>query len=262
MSIWWAIPGFIGLVGAFMVFGGLGRLFKAQFVSGAFRFLFGGFVVAGAAMIGLVGLNLQTYARLTHEQLAAEIELKQTAPSQFDAIVRKANDKGELKEAQTFPVAGDKVRLEGRVWKLKPWANVIGEDSFYRFERIQGRWDDPAKENATPSTASDELADDVGVDVFELPLGNFSPFQLDTTFGSGVYMPMVDGAIYSVSMTQSAFIARGKNEIAVNALNTWSNNTAPIASNAPPQPNAPGTLQNTPPAPPAPATAPTTQPPG
>lgn len=233
MSIWWAIPAFVGLVGALMLIGGFGSLFRMRFVSGAFRVLFGGFVLAGAAVIGLVGLNLQTYARLTHEQLAAQIELKQLSPNQFSAIVRKTNDKGELEEPKTYQLAGDKVRIEGRVWKLKPWANIIGEDSFYRFERIQGRWDDPARENAGGSTADDSIADTAGIDVFGLPLGAAAPFQLDTTFGSGVYMPMVDGAIYDVMMTQSAFIARGKNDIAVNALNTWSNNTGPAAANPP-----------------------------
>ena len=248
MSIWWTIPAFVGLVGALMLIGGVARLFQLRFLSGAFRFLFGGFVLAGAAVIGLIGLNLQTYARLTHEQLAAEIELKQLSPNQFAATVRKTDDKGLLKEPQTFQLAGDKLRIEGRVWKLKPWANVIGEDSFYRFERIQGRWDDPARENTTPSTADDSIADTAGIDVFGLPLGTAAPFQLDTTFGSGVYMPMVDGAIYQVMMTQSAFIARGKNEVAVNALNTWPVNTGSSArpsanvAPAPPQPAPDGAL--------------------
>ncbi len=261
MAIWWAIPGFVGLVGVLMLFGGLGRLFKLRLVSGGFRFLFGGLALAGAAVIGLVGLNLQTYARLTHESLAAQIELKQTGPSQFTATVRKANDKGILQAPQDFQLAGDKVRIEGRVWKFKPWANVIGADSFYRFERIQGRWDDPARENATPGTANDAIRDDAGIDVFKLPLGSYTPIQLDTTFGSGVYMPMVDGAIYDVSITQSAFIARGKNEIAVNALNAWANNApsvqpetpgdlaGPTPAPAPAQPNAPPQSESNPPPP-------------
>ncbi len=227
MSIWWALPAFAGLVGIMMVIGGLAGLFRLRFASGVFRILFGGLTLAGAAIVGLIGLNLQTYARLTHEQLAAEVTITSTAPGRFTATVRKGDDKGLLLEPAAYQLAGDKVRLEARVWKLKPWANVIGEDSFYRFERIQGRWDDPVRENNTPSTADDTIRDDDGIDVFALPLGSYTPFQLDTTFGSGVYMPAVDGAIYEVMMTQSALIVRGRNDIAVNALNTWSNNPAP-----------------------------------
>lgn len=234
MSIWWAVPAFVGLIGVLMLVGGLGRLFKLRFLSGTFRILFGGLSLAGAAVVGLIGLNLQTYARLTHEQLAAEITVEQTGPNAFTASVRKSDDKGLLKDAQEFAVTGDKVRLEGRVWKLKPWANVIGEDSFYRFERLQGRWDDSAMEANAPPTAYDTIADDQGIDVFGLPLGAYNPIQLDTTFGSGVYVPMVDGAIYEVMMTQSAFIARGRNEVAIDALNTWSSTTGRRQPTAPP----------------------------
>ncbi len=226
MSIWWAIPAFVGLVGLLMVIGGIGRLFRLRIVTGGFRILFGGLTLAGAAIVGLIGLNLQTYSRLTHENLVAEVSLTQTAPSQFTATVRKANKEGLLLEPKDYRLAGDKFRLEGRVWKFKPWANVIGADAFYRLERIQGRWDDPVKENSTPSTADDSIRDDAGVDVLAMPLGKYSPFQhLDATFGSGAYMPMADGAIYEVSMSQSGFVARGKNEIAVNALNTWTSTT-------------------------------------
>lgn len=266
MSIWWAVPGFVALVGVMMLIGGIGRLFSLRIVSGGFRFLFGGLCLAGAAVVGLIGLNLQTYARLTHEQLAAEISLKQTAPNEFIATVRKANDKGVLGPAKDFTVVGDDVRLEGRVWKFKPWANVIGADAFYRLQRIQGRWADAAKENSTPSTADDSIRDDAGVDVFRLPLGKWNPITLDTTFGSGVYMPMVDGAIYNVSMTQSAFIARGKNEIGENALSNWASGggggvmpastgdlVAPTPAPVPAEPNAPP--QSAAPAPtPTPAT--------
>jgi hypothetical protein len=227
MSIWWLAPVFVGLVGVLMLVGGMARLFRLKVMSGGFRILFGGLTLAGAAVIGLVGLNLQTYSRLTYEQAVAEITLKQVGPNQFIASVRKGDDKGVLSAPQEFRLAGDKVRLEARVWKMKPWANVVGADSFYRLERIQGRWDDPVRENATPSTADDSIRDDSGVDMFNLGLGKYNPMQLDTAFGSGVYMPMVDGAIYDVTLTQSAMIARGKNEIATQALNTWSNNVAP-----------------------------------
>ena len=42
ISIWWLIPTFVALVGALMLFGGIGRVFKAKFASGMFRVLFGG----------------------------------------------------------------------------------------------------------------------------------------------------------------------------------------------------------------------------
>lgn len=223
MSIWWAIPAFVGLVGFLTLMGGLGGLLRLRFFSGSLRVMFGGAALAGAAIVGLIGLNLQTYSRLTYEQPVAEIRVTRAVDGQFTASVRKADADGRYGAARDFVVAGDKVRLEGRVWKFQPWANVIGADAFYRLERIQGRWDDAAKENSTPSTADDSIRDDAGIDALALPLGDWSPFQpLDTVFGNGVYMPLDDGAVYEVALTQSGFVARGANDVAERALRDWS----------------------------------------
>jgi hypothetical protein len=269
MSIWWLIPAFVGLVGVLITVGGIGRVFKARLVSGLFRTLFGGLTLAGAAIMGLIGLNLQTYARLTHERLAAEVTLKQTGENQFTASVRKAvNSKGELGPAQDFAVTGDQVRIEGPVWKMKPWANIIGADSFYRLDRVQGRWSNAQAENANVPTAHDlDGGSTTGLDALKIAEavgsgaetvanltrgkddkvapGSFNPITLDTNFGSGVYMPMADGAVYDVMITQAAFIVRGKNDIALGALSRMSEGlppeqtVAPVEAQPPAQATAP-----------------------
>lgn len=223
MSIWWAIPAFVGLVGFLTLMGGLGGLLRLRLFSGSLRVMFGGGALAAAAIVGLIGLNLQTYSRLTYEQPVAEVTVRRAVDGQFTASVRKADSEGRYGAARDFVLAGDKFRLEGRVWKFQPWANVIGADAFYKLERIQGRWNDAAKENSTPSTADDSIGDEAGLDVFSLPLGEWSPIQpLDTVFGDGVYMPLTDGAVYEISLTQSGFVARGTNDIAERALRDWS----------------------------------------
>ncbi|RYH98305.1 MAG: hypothetical protein EON48_18190, partial [Acetobacteraceae bacterium] len=78
MSIWWLIPAFVGLVGVLMLVGGIMAVFKAKFGSGLLRVLFGGLTLAGAMIAGLIGLNLQTYAALSKERLAAEQDAQQT----------------------------------------------------------------------------------------------------------------------------------------------------------------------------------------
>jgi hypothetical protein len=278
MSIWWLIPAFVGLVGVLILVGGIGRFFKAKILSGLFRTLFGGLTLAGAAIIGLIGLNLQTYARLTHERLAAEITLKQTGQNQFTASVRKAvNDKGDLGAPKEFAVTGDQVRIEGPVWKMKPWANIMGADSFYRLDRVQGRWSNPEAENANKATAhSLDGGSTTGLDALKIAeavgngaetvanltrgkddkiaAGSFNPVTLDTNFGSGVYMPMADGAVYDVMITQAAFIVRGKNDVALGALSRMSEGLPPEQNVAPPMQDVPA--QTTAPAQ-APATPPT-----
>ena len=57
MTIWWLIPAFVGLVGVLMLVGGVAKLFKAHFAGGVVRVLFGGLTLAGAMIVGLIGLE-------------------------------------------------------------------------------------------------------------------------------------------------------------------------------------------------------------
>jgi hypothetical protein len=252
-SIWWALPGFVGLIGILSLFSGLGRLFRLQLIGGGFRFLFGGVVLGAAAVIALVGLNLQTYSRLTHEQLAAEVTLRQTGPDAYTASVARADAKGVLQAPKEYPLTGDAFRMEADVIVFQPWANIIGADALYRFNRIQGRWDSEAKEIAMPPKPW-SMRDTTGLDIFRLPLGKANPLKhVDAEFLGGVAQPMADGAVYEVSMSQKGLIVRPKNEAATKAIDAHREKMANLpAEPGPPAAdlNAPGPVPLTPPAPP------------
>ena len=249
ITIWWALPGFVGLIGVLLLFSGLGRLFKLQLVGGGFRFLFGGVVLGAAAVVALVGLNLQTYARLTHEQLAAEVTLKQTGPDAFTASVARADAKGVLQAAKDYPLTGDTFRMEADVVTFQPWANIVGADALYRFNRIQGRYDSESKETATPPKPW-SMRDPAGIDIFSLPLGKANPLKhIDAEFLNGFAVPMADGAIYEVSMSQKGLIPRPKNAAATAAIETHRERMAnlPVEPGPPPTNlSAPGPVQLTP----------------
>lgn len=257
MSVWWAIPGFVGLIGILLLVGGIGGLFKLKLISGGFRFLFGGVVLAAAAVVGLIGLNLQTYARLTHEQLAAEVTLVKTGPDSYTAAVAKADAKGQLLPPKSYPLTGDSFRMEADVITFQPWANIVGVDAMYRFNRIQGRWDSEAQETANPPKPW-SMRDAAGIDIFTLPLGRANPLKhVDAEFVDGFAVPMADGAIYDVSMSQKGLIPRPKNQVAGNAVEQHRSKMAnmPIEPGPPQTPPTPAT----PPAP-APSPSPAVQP--
>jgi hypothetical protein len=221
MTIWWALPVFLGLVGVLFVFGGLGRLLRLRLVTGSLRFLFGGVFLAGAAVVGLVGLNLQTYARLTAERPAAEVTLTQRGPSQFTASVREANSDGLYGEPKDYALTGDSFRMDARILKFRPWANITGLDALYRLERLQGRYDDVAREEASPPKPYD-IGDAAGIDVYLLARNRSQIVSaFDAEYGSSTYVPMADGAVYEILVTQNSLIARPQNQVAAQAVRDW-----------------------------------------
>ena len=211
IAIWWLIPAFVGLVGLLSLIGGLGRMMKLRIVTGSLRALFGGALLAGAAVIGLVGLNLQTFNRLTYEQLAARVTLQETGPMSYTAIVERADENEQLGPREEFALTGQSFRMEADVVTFKPWANVLGMDAMYRFDRIQGRYDDERTEIASPPTPWSMRAEE-GIDLFRLPFGSANPLQrVDAEFLNGVAVPMADGAVYEIQMSQRGLIPRPVN---------------------------------------------------
>ena len=112
VSIWWTIPALTGLIGLVIFLGGVGRLFKLRMASGLSRFLFGGVFLAGAMVTALFGMNLQTYARLTHERIAAQVTLEELGPRLYRASVVVPNDKGVMGEPRYYELTGDAMEAD------------------------------------------------------------------------------------------------------------------------------------------------------
>ncbi len=205
-SIWWLIPAFVGLVGILMLVGGVGRVFKAKFASGVFRVLFGGLTLAGAAIIGLVGLNLQTYVALSKERVAGKVTLKKVGDFNYVATIDLADNGKFRNQPKDYQVTGELVNVGGPVVKFKPWANVIGMDSIFRVETVGGSYFDancnnqyrPRTENANETGKGADLMKVLGE---SWKLMNATDVIHESTSGQA----MGDGAVYLIKATQGAF---------------------------------------------------------
>jgi len=205
MSIWWLIPAFVGLVGVLMLVGGIMAVFKAKLGSGLLRVLFGGLTLAGAMIVGLIGLNLQTYAALSKERLAGQVVLKKTGDHVFTASLDLADD-GKLRgKPVDYQITGERVHISGPVVKFKPWANVIGVDSLFKVSEIYGTYVDPNCTNTyTPRRETTEecnSGDFFGCLGTSWKLLNLA--DLSHTSDSGQLM--ADGAVYDIYASQDAF---------------------------------------------------------
>ena len=206
MSIWWLIPAFVGLVGVLMLVGGVARLFKAHFAGGIGRVLFGGLTLMGAMVVGLIGLNLQTYAQLSKERLAGQVTLKQVGDFEYTATIDLADDQQKLRgQPVDYQITGQKIFIEGPVVKFKPWANVIGMDSLYKVTEVYGTYVNPNCTNRYPprrhSTEECKTGDFFGCLGSSWKMLNLADFSHASASGQ----LMGDGAIYDIYASQDAF---------------------------------------------------------
>jgi hypothetical protein len=193
------------------------RLFRARFIAAGGSAMVGTVLLAVAALLFVVSLNLHTYARLTHERPVAEIVFEQRGPQMFNATLSQVPS-GEI---QMFVLQGDEWQLDARVLKWKGWANLVGLDAQYRLERVSGRYRDIEQERTGERTVY-PLAENPGLDLWKMTLDHPArlPF-VDAVYGNAAYMPMIDGARYEVSITQTGLIARPSNAAAQQAAGSW-----------------------------------------
>jgi hypothetical protein len=193
------------------------RLFRARFLAAGGSAMMGSLLLAVAALLFVVSLNMHTYARLTHERPVAEIVFEQRGEQTFNATLTQVPN-GEI---QMFVLSGDEWQLDARVLKWKGWANLFGLDAQYRLERVSGRYRNIDQERTDERTVY-ALAENPGLDLWQMTLDKPDrlPF-VDAVYGNAAYMPMSDGARYEVSITQTGLIARPVNAAAQQAAGSW-----------------------------------------
>jgi hypothetical protein len=170
-------------------------------------------LAAGAA---LVSVNLRTYQRLTAEQPAGALQFTRLGYHQFNGVFTFPSG-----ERTDFELRGDEWQIDARLLKWQGLAELLGFDTAYRLDRISGRYTNIDDERSLPRTVY-SLNQPERVDLWALALRyrRFVPW-VDALYGSATYLPMEDGARYSISVSQSGLIARPMNQAAVAAVGDW-----------------------------------------
>ncbi len=207
----------LGLAGLLLFFGGIKRVFHGRFAGGSGRILFGLLLFFVFAFCAAVAMYLRTYLRLTYEQPVATLSFSALGPQAFRVTLTDAD--GVIRSAE---LRGDDWQLDARVLKWKGLATVLGLDPLYRLERLEGRYRNTAQESHDYHSVLELSRGDSSVDLWSLAQvhGAWLPW-VDASYGSATYLPMADGAQYSVSLSPTGLLARPANPAAQAALAHW-----------------------------------------
>ncbi len=119
--------------------------------------------------------------------------------------------------------------LNGDMWQLDvrllKWIDAVARLGFkpgYRLDRLVGRYLSLEDEQKLPHSAIDLHGDKSLLDVWLwLQCGGRFFSILAADYGSAAYLPMADGAMYSVSIGNSGLLATPLNERAELAIEHW-----------------------------------------
>jgi hypothetical protein len=167
-------------------------------------------LVAGAVFSLFSLLDVLSYKQLLSEVPIATISIFEKGDQYYDLTLVD----GENNE-QRFDIYGDQWQLDARLltW-IGPLA-AIGQKPLYRLDRLSGRYVSLEQaRNGEQSVFS--LKQSQYVDLWQL-LNQFDTW-MDVSYGSAVYMPMENGAVFSVYLTAKGMNVRPVNSIAKKIL--------------------------------------------
>ena len=160
-----------------------------------------GFVLLILLYIATVFGFVWTYNALTYEEPIAIVTFGDYNKTSQTHTMHLKDDDGNF--IGDYKIYGDQWRIDARFVKMKNWANILGMDSRYALDRVEGRY-----ENVEDQNNKKNVAYDLGKDDHDLVFG--SGFFVDTEFGTSVYKEIDPKMVYTVYKTQSAMIVRSQ----------------------------------------------------
>ncbi|MDN5924068.1 MAG: hypothetical protein L0H70_03600 [Xanthomonadales bacterium] len=153
------------------------------------------FVLLTLLLAGL-GTALRGYHVLPHETSIAQLKARALGPQLWQVELDVPGQ-----SPRTVDLHGDAFRLEARVLKWTLPALLAGAPPVYRLDRLSGRFDDPSQAAETvPSVVALGAARTLDLWSLKRRYPQWLP-GVDAVFGSGVYLPLVDGGDYRISLS-------------------------------------------------------------
>lgn len=171
-------------------------------------------MLLAACGVSLFAYDLLSYRQGSYDELLANLSFQQTGSQSYEALLVDSNG-----VETRFLLNGDQWRLDARILT---WIDGIPASPLYRLESVSGRYLSLEDEQNTPKSLY-ELAPHGGfLDAWNTVHQHALLFPfLDALYGSAAYLPMADGAIYSITLGQHGLIGRPLNEAATVALGDW-----------------------------------------
>jgi hypothetical protein len=213
----WIVPAAILGLGVLALLSALGHFAGGRGGRGL-RHGTAGLILAALGGAGLLlGLNTVMYARLNHEGPVAQIGIKALDPTHDKYTVSVMRLDSDI-PVQRCIIQGDEWLIAGKVQKWKPWANALGLDATYTLDQIVNKYFTAARGNGKPITACDLTAPPPKANAY-VPSGwvkwlEAHAFTQDRRFGDANFMPLADGALYRLVITQSGFNSEPANAVA------------------------------------------------
>ena len=153
--------------------------------------------------ISLVGTNVLTYHRLTHETPIALLQVERLNKQSYRLELLLLDNCIKT----SYLLKGDEWQMDARIIKWHGWANLLGLDASFQLDRISGRYQDIEQQRMSLPTVF-ALEAKPEYDLWALKKEYQWLPWLDAKYGQSVFLTMKNKQSYQLYMTQTGIIAR------------------------------------------------------
>lgn len=208
---------FITIIGLALVYVSFRVLANKGWFLGWLRGMWGLLLIAAGLTMGLSAFDLFSYKQIVSEQSVATISFEKLGTQRFTAIVA-FSEGGQ----QQYELAGDQWQMDARLIKWPNALAAMGVKPGFRLDRISGRYYSLENERNAERTVYPLSESKFGLDIWSIfHNGGDGLNFIDAIYGTATFVPMADGALFEVLLSNSGLLARPLNEPATVAINRW-----------------------------------------
>lgn len=191
-------------------------LWRSDWLLGWLRGSAGLLLLALAGLIALVANDVRSYQPLPEGKPLVTLSFQALGPQRYQVSLLQGA------EERLITLEGDLWQLDARLLYWKGLAGLIGLQPGYRLEQVSGRFLAIEQQDVAQFTRVALSASPYGIDLWRwLRAGQHDLFLLDAQARRVTYLPMADGAVYSVSLTPAGLLAQPMTQAADQALKDW-----------------------------------------
>ncbi len=174
-------------------------------------------LVVVAVFLTLAALDFYSYKTALKEQPIATLSFSRLGTQLYKVSLVQADG-----IEQSYELKGDLWQLDARILKWNSMMNTLGVNTGYRLDRLSGRYYSLEEETNAERTVYELASTKNNLDIWQLinQAGNQLGF-VDARYGSATYLPMHDGALFTVMLTHNGLLARPINDRAREVVQAW-----------------------------------------
>ncbi len=172
--------------------------------------------LALALLIGVIAYDLRRYDPQVQDKPLVTLSFSADGPQRYRVNLLEGGEEREV------TLEGDLWQLDARLLGWKGLAALIGLQPGYRLEKLSGRFL-AIEQQQSARFARVALAESpYGIDLWRwLRLGQRDLFLFEPQAARVTYLPIADGAVFSVSLGPTGLMAQPMNQVAQQALKDW-----------------------------------------